>query len=100
MPLDFNPVNPGQFTRRVYAYPEQSAITYQYQYRFFGSVNSGNYYISPTYHICDPSQQNRAVVCYQEKCDISFYLKEHFMNSKMIPLMCKLDAALHFYDQK
>ena len=22
--------------------------------------------------ICDPSQQNRAVVCYQEKCDIPF----------------------------
>ena len=24
---------------------------YQYQYRFFGSINSSNYYISPTYHI-------------------------------------------------
>ena len=22
--------------------------------------------------ICDPSQQNRAVVCYHEKCDIPF----------------------------
>ena len=22
--------------------------------------------------ICDPSQQNRAVVCYQEKCEIPF----------------------------
>ena len=34
-------------------YPERSAITYQYhnQPRFFGSVNSGYYYISPTYHI-------------------------------------------------
>ena len=30
----------------------------------------------------------------------SFYLKEHFINSKMIPLMCKLDAALQFYGQK
>ena len=35
------------------ANPERSPITYhyQYQYRFFGSLNSGNYYISPTYHI-------------------------------------------------
>ena len=45
-----NPLNPGQFTRRCTAYPDRSAITYQYQYqyRFFGSVNSGNYYISLT----------------------------------------------------
>ena len=30
----------------------------------------------------------------------SFYLKEHFIISKMIPLMCKLDAALQFYGKK
>ena len=30
----------------------------------------------------------------------SFYLNEHFINSKMIPLMCNLDAALQFYGQK
>ena len=48
---EFNPLNPGQFTHRCTANPERSGITYQYQYRFFGSVNSGNYYISPTYHI-------------------------------------------------
>ena len=48
--VNFNPLNPGQFTRRCTVYPGRSAITYQYQYqyRFFGSVNSGNYYISPT----------------------------------------------------
>ena len=34
------------------------------------------------------------------KTEYSFYLKEHFINSKMIPLMCKLDAALQFYGQK
>ena len=46
----FNPLNPGRFTRRCTTYPDRSAITYQYQYqyRFFGSLNSGNYYISPT----------------------------------------------------
>ena len=46
--LSFNPLNPGQFTRRCTAYPDRSAITSQYQYWFFGSINSGNYYISPT----------------------------------------------------
>ena len=31
----FNPLNPGQFTPRCTAYPDRSAITYQYQYQYW-----------------------------------------------------------------
>ena len=33
-------------------------------------------------HISDPSQQNRAVVCYQEKCDIPFIWKNILLTQK------------------
>ena len=32
--------------------------------------------------ICDPSQQNRAVVCYQEKCDIPFIWKSILLTQR------------------
>ena len=32
--------------------------------------------------ICDPSQQNRAVVCYQEKCDIPFIWKNILLTQR------------------
>ena len=33
-------------------------------------------------NICDPSQQNRAVVCYQEKCDIPFIWKSILLTQR------------------
>ena len=50
--------------------------------------------------IFDPSQQNRALVRQEKKLWYSFYLKDHLISLKMIPLMCKLDAALQFYGEK
>ena len=51
--LFFNPLNPWQYTHVSVPQPWASCIAYQYQYqyRFVGRVNSGNNYISPTYHI-------------------------------------------------
>ena len=69
--------------------------------------------------ICDPSLQNKTLVADEKKtkqnknknkkqkqknkqkqnCYIP-YLKECFVSWKIIPLMCKLDAALQFYGQK
>ena len=37
--------------------------------------------------------------CNFKKIFYSFYLKEHSISSKMIPLMCKLHAALQSYDK-
>ena len=48
---------------------------------------------------CDPSQQNRHL-SHSKKMRYPFYLKEHFISSKRMLLMCKLDAALQFYGQK
>ena len=49
--------------------------------------------------ICDPSQQNKALVANEKKSYIP-YFKKHFVSWKMIGLMCELDAALQFYGQK
>ena len=38
--------------------------------------------------------------CSKKKLRFCFYLKQHFISSKMIPFMCKFHAALEFYGQK
>ena len=40
------------------------------------------YWYSMGTFICDPSQQNKAVVCYQEKCDIPFIWKNILLTQR------------------
>ena len=48
--------------------------------RFYAQL--GAFSIFTISHISDPSQQNRAVVCYQEKCDIPFIWKNILLTQK------------------